>query len=86
MYAKPSNFAILKSYKELYKKIINSGYLDEDYIIIFEDDICFLNDIDKKNLSLDKDIIYLGSNELNNKVLETINSKNITYGNIWYML
>lgn len=77
---KPSNFAILKSYKELYYKIINSDYLDEDYVIIFEDDICFLNDIDEKVLSLDKDIIYLGSNELNNKVLETINNKNITYG------
>ena len=76
----PSNYAILKTYKSVYEKIINSNYLDDEYIIIFEDDICFINNIDKEDIVLDKDIIYLGSNELNNIVLKEINSTNITYG------
>ena len=76
----PSNFAILKSYKNIFEKIINDNYLDDDYVIIFEDDICFIDDIDKKTLILDKDIIYLGSNEYNNKILSCINDKSITYG------
>ena len=75
-----SNFAILKSYKNIFEKIIDDKYLDDDYVIIFEDDICFINDIDKKTLILDKDIIYLGSNEYNNKILSCINDKSITYG------
>ena len=76
----PSNYAILKSYKSVYEKIIDSNYLDDDYVIIFEDDICFINNIDEESIVLDKDIIYLGSNELDNIVLKEINNKNITYG------
>ena len=77
---KKSNFAILKSYKKLYEKIICDNYKEDDYIIIFEDDICFNKDIKDMSLNLDKDIIYLGSNEYSNKILKNINNKDITYG------
>ena len=83
-----SNFSILFSYINLINYILSIEYNENDYIIIFEDDIIFNKNISKFKLELNEDVIYLGANQLNfsNKQnnlqdykLEN-NKKYITYG------
>ena len=84
--SKKSAFAILLSYKKLIKNILDTHNNLDDHILILEDDISFHNDIETFNLDYDKDVIYLGANQLNwlnrdNSDYELINNeKYITYG------
>ena len=81
-----SAFAILLSYKKLINHILDTHNNLDDYILILEDDISFHIDIEKMNLDYDKDVIYLGANQLkwfnnDNTDYELINNKKyITYG------
>ena len=81
-----SSFAIILTYKNLIKRILDMNLNDNDYILILQDDILFHNNINNYKLILDKDVIYLGGNQLNwdKKYTDDYklinNNKYITYG------
>ena len=62
---KKTVFAIIKSFKLIFEKVLN--YDDNDYILILEDDIIFNKKFSKYKFDLNYDVIYLGANQINLK-------------------
>jgi glycosyltransferase involved in cell wall biosynthesis len=83
-------FSILFSYINLINYILSIGYNDNEYIIIFEDDIIFNKNINKYKLHLNEEVIYLGvykqlnfsngqNNKLDNKEFTDLNTFGVIY-------
>ena len=81
---KETVFAIIKSFKKIFEKVLS--YDNNDYILIFEDDVIFHKNFDLNKIKIKTDIVYLGGNQLKweskiNKSYKLINDKKyMTYG------
>ena len=84
---RPSVYAIILSYKNLFEKIISEND-ESDFVLVLEDDVIFHENFNEYKLDEIEDIVYLGANQLswNNINFENINYElsnhedSITYG------
>lgn len=84
---RPSVYAIILSYKNLFEKIITDND-ENDFVLILEDDVIFHKNFNEYKLYESEDVVYLGGNQLswNNLYFEnknyelSNNEKSITYG------
>lgn len=85
--ARPSVYAIILSYKNLFEKIISEND-ENDFVLVLEDDVIFHENFNEYKLDEIEDVVYLGANQLSwnninfqNKNYELSNHENsITYG------
>ena len=84
---RPSVYAIILSYKNLFEKIISEND-ENNFVLVLEDDVIFHENFNEYKLDEIEDVVYLGANQLSwnnvnfeNKNYELSNHESsITYG------